>query len=95
MSRVTDHTRTEKIGGDSINFCGLPSRAGNRYDIIHMSRDNDQIIFILPSLPYFRSSHKSVITVSRSTWKITKTNGVATDLFCTGVIGHPGHMFLN
>ena len=22
-------------------------------------------------------------------------NGVATDLFCTGVIGHPGHMFLN
>ena len=32
MPRVTDHTRTEKIGGDSINFCGLPSRAGNRYD---------------------------------------------------------------
>ena len=25
----------------------------------------------------------------------TKINGVATDLFCTGVIGHPGHMFLN
>ena len=24
-----------------------------------------------------------------------KTNGVVTDLFCTGVIGHPGHMFLN
>ena len=22
-------------------------------------------------------------------------NGVATDLFCTGVIGHPGPMFLN
>ena len=21
--------------------------------------------------------------------------GVATDLFCTGVIGHPGHVFLN
>ena len=21
--------------------------------------------------------------------------GIATDLFCTGVIGHPGHMFLN
>ena len=21
--------------------------------------------------------------------------GVATDLFCSGVIGHPGHMFLN
>ena len=29
---MTDHTRTEKIGGDSIYFCGLPSRAGNRYD---------------------------------------------------------------
>ena len=24
-----------------------------------------------------------------------KINGVATDLFCTGVIGHPGCMFLN
>ena len=22
-------------------------------------------------------------------------NGVAIDLFCTGVIGHPGHVFLN
>ena len=36
-------------------------------------------------------SHQAVITVSRSTWKTTKINGVATDLFCTGVIGHPGH----
>ena len=24
-----------------------------------------------------------------------KTNGAATDLFCTGVIGHPGCMLLN
>ena len=31
MPRVTDHTCTEKIGGDSISFCGLPGRAGNRY----------------------------------------------------------------
>ena len=37
----------------------------------------------------------SVITASRSTWMTTKINGVATDLFCTGVIGHPGCMFLN
>ena len=29
---MTDHTRTENIGGDSILFCGHPSRAGNRYD---------------------------------------------------------------
>ena len=29
---MTDHTRTEKIGGDSIYFCGHPSLAGNRYD---------------------------------------------------------------
>ena len=29
---MTDHTCTEKIGGDSIYFCGHPSRAGNRYD---------------------------------------------------------------
>ena len=28
---MTDHTRTEKIDGDSIHFCGHPSRAGNRY----------------------------------------------------------------
>ena len=29
---MTEHTCTEKIGGDSIDFCGLPSRAGNCYD---------------------------------------------------------------
>ena len=29
---MTDHTCTEKIGGHSINFCGHPSRAENRYD---------------------------------------------------------------
>ena len=29
------------------------------------------------------------------TWMTTKINGVATDLFCTGVIGHPGYNFLN
>ena len=26
------------------------------------------------------------------TWMTTKINGVATDFFCTGVIGHPGHV---
>ena len=29
---MTDHTRTEKIGGDSNYFCDHPCRAGNRYD---------------------------------------------------------------
>ena len=43
----------------------------------------------------FPWSRQAVITVSRSTWKTTKINGVAIDLFCTGVIGPPGHMFLN
>ena len=43
-----------------------------------------------------QSSRQAVITVPRSTWRTTKNkNGVATDLFCTGVIGHPGSMFLN
>ena len=33
MSRVTDHTRTEKIGGDSIfMFVVIQVVAGNRYD---------------------------------------------------------------
>ena len=40
-------------------------------------------------------SRQAVITVSRLTRMTTKINGVATDLFCTGVIGHPGHVFLN
>ena len=39
--------------------------------------------------------YDSVIIVSRSTWVATKINRVATNLFCTGVIGHPGYMFLN
>ena len=40
-------------------------------------------------------SHQAVITVSRLTWMTIKINGVATDLFFTGVIGHPGYRFLN
>ena len=36
-----------------------------------------------------------VIKVSRSSWMTTKINRVTTDLLCTGVIGHPGSMFLN
>ena len=34
-------------------------------------------------------SRQAVITVSRTTWMAMKMNGVATDLFSTGVIGHP------
>ena len=41
-------------------------------------------------------SHQAVITVSRHDLEDHKNNnGVATDLFCTGVIGHPRCMFLN
>ena len=40
-----------------------------------------------PLIPQW--SRQAVITISRSTWMTTKINGVATDLFCTGVIGHP------
>ena len=36
-----------------------------------------------------------VITVSRSTWMTIKINGVAIDLFYTGVIDHPIYNFLN
>ena len=46
MPRMTDHTYTEKIGGDSINFCGLPSRAGNRYDKNHHVYYNEIIPLI-------------------------------------------------
>ena len=41
-------------------------------------------------------SRQAVITVSRHDLDDHKNkNGVATDLFCTGVIGHPVGMFLN
>ena len=40
-------------------------------------------------------SRQALITVSRSTWMTIKMNGVAIDLFCTGVIGHPRCMSLN
>ena len=41
-------------------------------------------------------SRQAVITVSRHDLEDHKTKyGVATDLFSTGVIGHPGYMFLN
>ena len=36
MPRVTDHTRAEKIGGDSIIiFVVFQVVAGNRYDKVH------------------------------------------------------------
>ena len=37
----------------------------------------------------------TVIMVFRSTLMIIKINGVATDLFCIGVISQPGCVFLN
>ena len=40
-------------------------------------------------------SRQAVITVSRHDLDDHKINGVATDLFCTGVIGHPECMFLS
>ena len=42
-----------------------------------------------------QQSRQAIITVSRSLWMTKKINGVTTDLLCTGVIGHPGCMFLN
>ena len=45
---------------------------------------------------YPQWSRQAVITVSRHDLEDHKNkNGVATDLFCTGVIGHPRYMFLN
>ena len=40
-------------------------------------------------------SRQAVIMVSCLTWMTTKIKKVATNLFCTGVIGHPGYIFLN
>ena len=41
-------------------------------------------------------SRQAVITVSRHDLDDHKhKNGAATDLFCTGVIGHPGYMYLS
>ena len=42
-----------------------------------------------------QQSRQAIITIPRSTWMTTKTNRVATDLFCTGVIVHPRYNFLN
>ena len=46
---MIDHIRTEKIGGDSIYFCGHPSQAGNRYDSLATLlgiRESDQYFVI-------------------------------------------------
>ena len=47
MSRVTDHTRTEKIGGDSIDLFSVSQVVtGNRYDKKHREMfmgDNNEI----------------------------------------------------
>ena len=47
---MTDHTCTEKIDGDSIYFCGHPSRAKNRYDSLTTplgtNKESDQYLVI-------------------------------------------------
>ena len=50
---MTDHTRTEKIGGDSINFYGHPSRAGNRYDSLATPLGNKRVRPILSHMLSF------------------------------------------
>ena len=46
MSRVTDHTRTEKIDGDSILFLVVfQVIAGNRYDITFRTHKGKITIF--------------------------------------------------
>ena len=48
-SGMTDHTRTEKIGDDSIHFRRHPNRAENSYDIVHV-----QFLFVARVVkPYF------------------------------------------
>ena len=43
-----------------------------------------------------QQSRQAVITVSRYDLDDHKNkNGVATDLFCMGMIGHPEHVLLN
>ena len=48
MSRVTDHTRTEKIGGDSI-FIFVVNQvvAGNRYDNDHSIVVHEKYILVM------------------------------------------------
>ena len=43
MSRVTDHTRTEKIGGDSVMFVVIQVVAGNRYDNSHQQSSHQNM----------------------------------------------------
>ena len=40
---MTDHTRTEKIGGDSNYFCDHPSRVGNCYDSLATPLGNKRV----------------------------------------------------
>ena len=69
---------------DSCDDCPLPI----------FFNDLPAIDFILGSFGC-EGSMTDVITVSRLIWMTQKSKGVTTDLFCTGVIGHPGYMFLN
>ena len=61
----------------------------NKYERQHMTQ-------YWPDSYSSQSSRQVVITVSRHDLEDHKNkNGVATDLFCKGVIGHPGCVFLN
>ena len=58
---------------------------------IQITKEDNTWLNIRLTLYCPRWSRQVVITVSRSTWMTTKINGVATDLFCTSVIGNPGY----
>ena len=65
---MTDHTRTEKIDGDSICFCGHPSRAENRYD---RNLDQDSSYQAeLGQYKYFLKIQEDKVKDERKEWEL-------------------------
>ena len=80
-----------------VEDCEVPKQSLHQLDHFEISL----ILVVVVVDPFLKENEfffqqPCVITVSRSTWMTTNIkNGVAIDLFYTGVIDHPGHMFLN
>ena len=66
------------------------------YICIYEYNTDFRLMILMPYDGYiYTYIYTIIIMVSRSTWMTTKINGIATDLFCTGVIDHPAYNFLN
>ena len=78
-----------------MHYNGIKTKSRQNKLSMQITNERQPMTKYWPNSLSSQWSRQAIITIFRSTWMTTKMNGVATDLFCTGVIGHLKYMFLN